>query len=488
MYISKQQQKEILGKIPPGQDPAKIFKGLVDRGHTLEGYNSSVQTPLQAADAPTENTAQLRDTGSFFGNVKNSAKNFVGGIVSAVAHPIETVKAVGKAALGAGEHAVEATTPIDFGDTESKQMASSIADFFGQRYGSLEDIKKTAYQDPVGFVGDLSTLLSAGGGVVSKVGQAGNISKVAEAGKLASTAGSLIDPLNVASAPTKFVSKLAGTGLEKLSGALEKSTYRMTPLQKSTFSKRLDDIVDYTKNWVKSGTPEERFAAGKANIAKFEKTLQNYLDDGAGDIVVAKQTVLDDAEKLKTTFQGERDALAIDKQIDAFKNLIETKYPDQIPVSQLNKLKRSTFENAFNTAGEKVLDSVEFSIGDMLYDHIKAATTNFPIMGKYPIEEVNKAYKVAIDANKLLKAAVGRAEVSGIDRLVLAGVGLTSAGPAGAVVSQLITDHMPITKIKTAASKAADKAGKAIPKVRVRRGLLDATNAAGRFNQARQQR
>jgi hypothetical protein len=67
-------------------------------------------------------------------------------------------------------------------------IGSALKQGFSDRYGGVEQVKNTLYNDPVGAAGDLSTLFS-GVGAASKVG---GLSKVA---KIANTAANITDPV-----------------------------------------------------------------------------------------------------------------------------------------------------------------------------------------------------------------------------------------------------------------------------------------------------
>lgn len=110
-------------------------------------------------------------------NVVPSAINMAGGVYQAVSSPIETLKGMRDVAKGAIQKVLP--EPVaDFinkfqNDTEAKARAIAAADAFGgfykDRYGSEEAIKKTMATDPVGFAGDLSTILSGGSTAAARV-------------------------------------------------------------------------------------------------------------------------------------------------------------------------------------------------------------------------------------------------------------------------------------------------------------------------------
>jgi hypothetical protein len=210
-----------------------------------------------------------------------------------------------------------------------------------------------------------------------------------------------------------------------------------------------------------------------------------------------KQTLLDSADAIKSQFKNDRDSLAINRQIDDFKATLESSHPNaegvfnsdgssaaaQIPVADINQLKRSTFQSAFNQAGTKVSDVVEYKLGDLLKEQIEQATKGAPIMNKYPIAEVNKAYGIALTAKKLLKTAVGRPQLGFVEKLLADAIGLGSAGPLGAVGANFVASHAPITATKAMIGKTASAVTKAIPKIKIPAGAVSAVTAGSRINQ-----
>ena len=121
---------------------------------------------------------QPRSVGGFLSNIPSSAAKFAGGIFEAVTSPVQTAKTLIDIPVGAAAKAFpKAFEFINSLDTPEGQAAakraadtaSAVGGFYAQRYGSVEGIKKAAYEDPVGVAGDLSALLSAGAGGVRAV-------------------------------------------------------------------------------------------------------------------------------------------------------------------------------------------------------------------------------------------------------------------------------------------------------------------------------
>lgn len=142
-------------------------------------------------------------------NVPSSAAHFAGDIIQPIIHPIDTatnLKDLGKGLLQ--------KAGIIEGDDAVKN-ADAVGKFFKDRYGGGDEIAKTIKEDPVGFLSDLSVVLSGGGTLAAKL--------PATAGKVGETVaqvGRAIDPLTAAGkAVTGTASKVAAPIFGMTTGA-----------------------------------------------------------------------------------------------------------------------------------------------------------------------------------------------------------------------------------------------------------------------------
>lgn len=131
-------------------------------------------------------------------NIPSSAKEYGKNIITAVTSPIQT----GKSILDVGSGlmvknipgyerfltAVGADTPEEL--ARVKGIADNVGEYYNQRYGGGKNILQSIQQDPVGTLGDLSTVLTGGASALGTV-----VPKVA-----ATTArvGAAVEPLNIA--------------------------------------------------------------------------------------------------------------------------------------------------------------------------------------------------------------------------------------------------------------------------------------------------
>lgn len=104
-------------------------------------------------------------------NIPTSAYNLAAGVANTVMHPIDTAQGlydVGKGAVSkaAGAIGVEQDPETK---TQNEAAIDAVGQFFADRYGGIENFKKTMAEDPVGFAMDLSTVLSGGGAAAARI-------------------------------------------------------------------------------------------------------------------------------------------------------------------------------------------------------------------------------------------------------------------------------------------------------------------------------
>jgi hypothetical protein len=156
----------------------------------------------------------------------------VGGLVQAVAHPIDTAKGVLDLGAGALQNALPKAL-VDFvnksetpealaAGKKAIEVANAVGGEYKTKYGSIEALTNTLYTDPVGAVADLSLLFTGGGGALragANVAEKAGVSAAAlnapraVAGAL-QKGGAVIDPTRPvvygASLPFRLAAK--GTG------------------------------------------------------------------------------------------------------------------------------------------------------------------------------------------------------------------------------------------------------------------------------------
>lgn len=193
----------------------------------------------QQPEAVTEETKPEEDTGPLTaGEVAEGAvESFlpslgreVAGIWEAVTNPIDTAMTVLDLGAGVIQNILPESVVQAIGeDKESRELASAVGEYIADRYGGLENIKKTIATDSAGFAADLAGILSGGSTIAAKIAtKSANLAKVAPAMKKAAEKAALIDPVTlgakgVSKATTKTVGAVAPSALAFTSGVGKKS-------------------------------------------------------------------------------------------------------------------------------------------------------------------------------------------------------------------------------------------------------------------------
>lgn len=214
-------------------------------------------------------------------------------------------------------------------------------------------------------------------------------------------------------------------GLEKitqnagqLAKQFEQDSFKLTPIQKTKLASKLDDITNFSIKEIPSGNPKQRFAYADDLYEHYEENFQRAITNKP--MFIDKNEAIKQMEAIKSEYQFDRDAEAIFKQIDGAIRTIKNQYQtDKIPVDKFNIFKRTTYQNAYNKAGDKVLDTVEHDIGDVARSLIERATKGVQIMGR-SVADFNKDYGNLIQLRKILRVAEGREGIGGITKRISA--------------------------------------------------------------------
>jgi hypothetical protein len=154
------------------------------------------EAPLAWSDVP----------GKALENAPRSALEFGKAIVQPILHPVTTAKNLDTLARGAVMNIPGVRTANDWavknlgfndsytmpGAKEQLELAGNVGRFYKDRYGSIEGIKQTLANDPVGALADASTVLSGGGAALARV--PGSAARVTSRGLLAAPSQPLPPP------------------------------------------------------------------------------------------------------------------------------------------------------------------------------------------------------------------------------------------------------------------------------------------------------
>ena len=184
------------------------------------------------------------DVAKTIGNIPKSGYMLGKDIWTAVSNPIQTAKTIKTLVEGAsanvaqntlentnwGQNIIESinNSRIERGlpelerneegklmlpETEASAVADQVGAYYRDRYGSWKNFRESMVEDPVGVLGDVSAVLTAGGGAVTRLGTVSKIGALDDAGRLISRAGDITEP-------TTAVTRSIGATVEGVSNTL----------------------------------------------------------------------------------------------------------------------------------------------------------------------------------------------------------------------------------------------------------------------------
>jgi hypothetical protein len=229
---------------------------------------------------------------SFLDNLQNSASNFVGNVASAVTSPVQTVGSIYDVVNGY----LDKIPGVKANNLESamkqQQMADAMTKHFKDRYGSVENIKKTAYEDPIGFAADLSSVLAPLSGVVGAAGEAADVAGLARtasalrtAAKVGTTGAEVTNPLNAAKLPLKgaaTVAKVVGATPETVAAISNPVSTGAVNLAKRMYASSLNPVGATARDVSKLAETGLSEGVGPANEAKLWRRIMGHADTVRG--------------------------------------------------------------------------------------------------------------------------------------------------------------------------------------------------------------
>jgi hypothetical protein len=399
-----------IGKVEVGQEflslPADRQAQEVDAivAH-VKGGAASTEAPT-APDAPAS-MSMLDVAKGAASNAIPSAIQAGHDLIQPVLHPVDTAVAIKN--LGAG---ILQKVGIVSGDDQTK-YADAVGKFFVDRYGSVEGIKNAIATDPVGVLMDVSTVLTAGGGLAART--PGLVGKM---GEVAATAGRAIDPVaNVGRAATaggRAVSEIvggvgAGTGSQPIREAVKAGMEGGAREQAFTEAMRGNAPVGEVVTEAKAALAKIRQDRGAAYRAAMKEIGNDseVLDFGKIDsAVTATQNIKNykgqNLSPTTTAIRGEiNDAIADWKKLD----------PKEFHTAEgLDALKQKVGDIAEGAA----YGSPERKIADAAYNAVRGT-----IVDQAPeYAKIMKGYEQASDIIKEIEKTLSLNKTANVDTAV----------------------------------------------------------------------
>ena len=358
----------------------------------LEQYNAIQQNKN---NQPVELT--LDYLSQTIGNLPESSLQLAKDTITPLVQPIETAKTLRD--LGASVINLGLPEQYEIGDNGEK-MARAVGDYFSDRYGSIDGVKKSFRDDPLGVASDIASVMSLG---VLGAGKLGKIAKIADEGTVTSAKNisrkiDLFDPTAWLAKGTGVVvgtgANLTRKGLTGLadfySDAPISKTYeaaRRSPIESQAITRGRRDQID--QEGVVDTLRDRAF--GEEGLIDSLKTRATDLKNVAFGQRVAKDRPID-AEIIpesKDVARGDEDFTVPGQQKDTVK----------VEAKEINPtLLQGNFENVLN-------NWQKYKNNDRFFYKTDTGAINF----SDPLDLSDKVTKAITGIDKILQRASNRA-------------------------------------------------------------------------------
>lgn len=266
-------------------------------------------------------------------NIPSSAAKYAGDIASAVMNPIDTARSIGGLAQSVGNkigrnaaefiHGQEMDTLPEY----SEDAANAVGGAIKGRYGSLDAVKSTLMNDPVGALADVSGL-----GMASKVPGVARIAAAAE-------------PLNIASKGVKAAAKAIIP--ERMAQNLYQSAAKFsTTLKPEQRAQIVQTALDYGVMPTSKGVAKVEGRLGILN-AHLDDLIETATSSGQKIPVNAVFQHLAELRKTKggVRLGNDSDLAAIDKIAGEFHRSMKKRGKSELTPKELQAFKVSAYKD-----------------------------------------------------------------------------------------------------------------------------------------------
>ena len=375
-------------------------------------------------------------------NIIPSAKQLGVDIATPFMHPIQTAKSI----KDLGSSIFSLIQPKEQGN---EQLARDVGTFFADRYGGLENLKKTMATDPMGLLSDISIVLTGGATLVPKLaGTTGSIAKVAS--KSGQKGGQ---------AQTKFIDNMRGN--VKADVVVQDAINVLKGMGDTRLAKYSKD-----KNLLKLDKIPVEFNKILDEIIKFEKSISF---EGQTQLGLKATNKLKEIKKIISDFQS-NPALHNAKGMDILKRKIDSSFPTGLNVGDAgmivstirNIVKNQIVKQAPDYA--KVMNAYEEAIKleqklmkELSMGKKADASTTLKKLQSAMRDEVNTNFGSRLDAVKTLESVddvmlLPQLAGQSLQSLMPRGIGRALAGGSGALTLGGLIDPMTLATSLIASS------------------------------------
>ncbi len=375
-------------------------------------------------------------------NTPGSAVEFGKAIAQPFIHPVQTYESMKSLARGL----FHKLTP---GEQPEEMAVDALAQELDNRYGTMAKFKETVASDPVGALADLSMLLTGAGGV-AKISSTGKLAQ--EAGQVMQKAGNMVEPMNLAKQAT------VGLATKAIPEGLPAKMYESA----AKFSTRKGFTVKDRQRAVQTAL-ENNFLPKEGEIAKIWTKISENSDKVDAIIdqatsegkTISKQSLIAEIPELKT--KPHPQMTRRNKTLDNLTGDFLDAFPDEIPVDQVQALKRTIhkeLENHYRNTAPRPAVINEFNAA------IAHAAMN-ELERLYPV--LNTINKESSDYIHLVKALeqsakrVGNKNIVSLDTIIKGAAGY-SIGDVGGLIGGLALGLLDVDGVKARVATVLHKA------------------------------
>ena len=128
----------------------------------INGLRSKRNAAINSGEATVEGKMPLTEMFSqAISNVPSSTVNLVEDTMQPFLHPIDTANSL----LSLGKGLYQLTTP---GEQPDEATAKAVGQYFSNRYGGIENFKRSFASDPMGVLADASIVIGGGAALTGK--------------------------------------------------------------------------------------------------------------------------------------------------------------------------------------------------------------------------------------------------------------------------------------------------------------------------------
>jgi hypothetical protein len=374
------------------------------------------------------------------------------------------------------------TAKLVGGDKSELNRASQVLNFYKQRYGGVDNIGETIYNDPMGFLLDASVVLGGAGAVAKGVGAATKASGISRVGSALSTASTFTDPFmlagKAAKASTKNVFSKTASKLNSTADDIATRGIGNPVAQAKAAKKAGRSVASFIDEYdLYDRSPESASGAKTAIINQYDDLAFN-----SGKSVEMKQIVeafnseidklsqgvggvVSDADKSKIAELARRRDQVIQAtggMVDAQGQLISS--PVRAGVDTLTNVRRKVIDPdvpqsmfGLDAKGSGSAQGVKKS-----RDIVKGAIDSSDAR----LKKLGRDYGMAKEVEKIFEQSQSRAnnrQMFNFTKLGSAGIGSVVAGAPGVVAGFATEQVLNSPQFARAASKSMRKAAKSLP-------------------------